>query len=77
MSLDVRKITNGKENFIYVLDELKDEEQITLYRTKEEVPKSIRHYVRDDAGYGKTYGCSASSLSGLCRKKMQAYWLCK
>lgn len=51
MSLDVRKITNGKENFIYVRDELKDENQVTLYRSKEEVPFSIRHYVHDDSSF--------------------------
>lgn len=64
MSLDVRKITNGKENFIYVLDELKDEERITLYRTKEEVPQSIRDYVRDDDGYA-LWGPDVARIMGV------------
>lgn len=49
MSLYVRKITNGEKEWWYVRDALAEpEDQIKLYDQKEDIPKSIRHYAKDE-----------------------------
>lgn len=48
MSLDVRHVTNGIVTGWYVRDSLGDTTTIDFYEKKEEIPKSIRHYAKDD-----------------------------
>lgn len=45
MSIDIRHITYGTKEGYYVRDTLN--ETITIYDTKEDIPKSIRHYAPD------------------------------
>lgn len=43
MSLDIRYVTNGKKEIIRVIDGCND--TFNVYNKREDVPKSIRHYV--------------------------------